>query len=185
MRTKRAIRTTPRDASLRLLPWTLLLGLSACGSTMHRSDDGRGLHRGGASPDALTAVAATLDAFHDAAARADGGQYFALLADDAIFLGTDPGERWTRAEFQAFAEPYFAAGRGWTYGVVERHAYLGPEGDTAWFDERLTNESYGECRGTGALRLEDDRWRITQYNLTIPVPNDLAGKLVEMIREGR
>ncbi len=189
MRMKRATRSTLFDLPVPLLLGALLVGLSSCEVTMRRNDPGRGSHLHGDSPAgeeaALVAVGRTLDAFHDAAARADGGPYFALLTEDAIYFGTDPGERWTKAEFQAFAEPYFSAGRGWTYGVLERHAYLGPGGFTAWFDERLTNESYGECRGTGALRLEDGRWRITQYNLTIPVPNDLAGELVEMIRQGR
>ena len=63
--------------------------------------------------------------------------------------------------------------------------FLDASGDTAWFDERLENEHYGECRGTGVLRKADGRWRIAQYNLSIPVPNDLASELVERIREER
>ncbi|MXX97361.1 MAG: nuclear transport factor 2 family protein [Rhodothermaceae bacterium] len=45
----------------------------------------------------------------------------------------------------------------------------------------LVNEKYGEVRGTGALVLQDDSWRIVQYHLTVPVPNDLLGTVVEMI----
>ena len=42
---------------------------------------------------------------HRAAAEADGEVYFSLMADDAIYLGTDASERWTLAEFKAFADP--------------------------------------------------------------------------------
>ena len=59
---------------------------------------------------------------------------------------------------------------------------LSTEGTVAWFDEALHNEKYGECRGTGVLRRHEGRWKIVQYNLTFPVPNAIAGDVVEMIR---
>lgn len=177
-----------------VLPLFLLLGLSACEIAVRRSEPGQGFRLDGPAADetsaserdaTLVAAGATLDALHAAADRADGERYFALFTDDAIFLGTDATERWTVTEFRAYAAPHFAAGQGWTYEVVDRHMFLDPVGATAWFDERLANEKYGECRGTGVLRLVGGRWRIAQYNLTIPVPNDLASELVEMIRRGR
>lgn len=128
------------------------------------------------------AVAATLDAFHAAAAAADGERYFSLLADDAIYHGTDPTERWTKEDFRAFADPYFSTGRGWTYGMLERYVFLDRSRRVAWFDETLRNENYGDVRGTGVLRREGAGWRLVQYNLCFAVPNDLAGDLVEMIR---
>jgi ketosteroid isomerase-like protein len=123
-----------------------------------------------------------LDDFHAAASEADGERYFAHMTEDGVFHGTDATERWTKAEFQEYAAPHFGAGRGWTYAAVERHVFVGPSMDVAWFDERLRNEKYGECRGTGALRREDGAWRIAQYNLTIPIPNELAAEFVERIR---
>ena len=57
-------------------------------------------------------VAATLDALHDAASKADSKRYFPLFTNDAIYIGSDASERWTLAEFRAFAEPYFAKGTG-------------------------------------------------------------------------
>ncbi len=60
--------------------------------------------------------------------------------------------------------------------------FVSEDGTTAWFDERLFNETYGETRGTGVLVLRDGSWRIAQYNLTIPVPNELASDLVGRIR---
>ena len=129
------------------------------------------------SPDGdIAAVEEVLDALHQAAARADFDAYFG-------FLGTDATERWDRQEFMSYARKPFAEGRGWTYTPIERHVYLGPEGVAAWFDERLENAGLGETRGTGVLVKENGSWRIAQYNLTIPIPNDLARRVVEMIRD--
>ena len=133
-----------------------------------------------AAPEAERDVARVLDDFHDAASHADGPRYYAHLAEDAIFLGTDARERWTKAEFRAFCEPHFAKNSGWTYRARERHVFV--DGDVAWFDERLWNEKYGECRGTGALRRDAGAWRIVQYNLAFPVPNELAEEFLELVR---
>lgn len=135
------------------------------------------------SPSSATAVGAVLDRLHRAAAAADGESYFALFADDGVFLGTDVTERWTVAELHAFAEPYFSTGRGWSYTPRERHVALAADGRTAWFDEILDNDAYGTCRGTGVLVLTDAGWRIVQYHLTIPIPNALARELAVRIRE--
>ena len=129
------------------------------------------------------AVSSTLDSFHDAASKADGERYFNLLADDAIFLGTDATERWSKAEFEGFAKPYFEQGKGWTYLPTSRHIYFSKDGGTAWFDEMLDNESYGVCRGSGVLTKTNKGWKIAQYHLVIPVPNELAKELVEKIRQ--
>lgn len=123
----------------------------------------------------------TLDALHAAAARADGKAYFALFEPHAVFLGTDATERWTLEQFRAYAEPHFAKGQGWTYTPSDRNVRLSNDGRTAWFDERVTNAKYGECRGTGVLvRGSDGGWRIAQYNLSKPVPNELMDRLVEL-----
>jgi len=128
-------------------------------------------------------VQRVLTDFHDAASKADAKRYFEHFTEDAIFLGTDASERWSLPEFRAFAEPYFSKGQGWTYTAKERHAYLSPDGQSAWFDELLDNSSYGVTRGTGVLLRSEDRWRLAQYHLTIPVPNSLAKQLVELIRQ--
>ena len=128
-------------------------------------------------------VAATLDALHAAASKADGDRYFALFAEEGVFLGTDATERWTVEQFKAYALPFFEQGRGWTYSSTERHIFVSRDGTTAWFDERLYNESLGDTRGTGVLVLRDGAWKIAQYNLTIPVPNELASDLVARIRD--
>ena len=123
-----------------------------------------------------------LDELHAAAAAADGARYFSLFAPDAVFLGTDAKERWTVEEFRAYAEPFFAKGKGWTYVPRDRHLFLAEDGRTAWFDERVDNERYGELRGTGVLRLVEGSWRVAQYNLAFPVPNEKVPAFLEMVR---
>lgn len=133
--------------------------------------------------DSKARIDETLTRFHEAAAKADGKTYFGLFAPEGVFLGTDAGERWTVGEFRKYAEPHFSKGKGWTYVAKTRNIDLAPKGDTAWFDEILENANYGVCRGSGVLRLVDGQWKITQYHLTIPVPNSLADKVVKLIRE--
>lgn len=127
----------------------------------------------------------TLDAWHRAAATASEEAYFAAMSPDFVFLGTDATERWDVAAFRAFAHPYFAKGTAWTFTPRERHVMLSPRGDVAWFDEKLQSASYGECRGTGVLRRIGGQWKIAHYNLTIPIPNDLAKSVVQMIQGAR
>ncbi|MHC5027317.1 MAG: nuclear transport factor 2 family protein [Planctomycetota bacterium] len=139
--------------------------------------------------DDVAAVGAVLDAFHAAAARADGDAYFACMASDGVFIGTDPGERWTRAEFEAYCRPYFDQGTGWTYRPRNRHVTLGPprEGEppgVAWFDEHLDNDKYGLCRGSGVLVRSDQGWLIALYRLGLEVPNEAASAVVAAIAAG-
>jgi hypothetical protein len=131
----------------------------------------------------VSAINSTLDQLHDAASKADGGRYFKLFADDAIYIGTDAAERWTIAQFRAFAEPYFAKGTGWTYKPRSRHVVVAdiPCHCIAWFDELLDSQSYGTSRGTGVLTLKDGSWKIEQYALTFPIPNDLAKGMTKEI----
>lgn len=134
--------------------------------------------------DPTAKINATLDAVHDAAAKADSPRYFALYAKAAIYIGSDAAERWTLGEFRAFAEPYFAKGKGWTYRPRERHVVVtdNPCRCIAWFDELLDSESYGTSRGTGVMVLEDGQWKVAQYALTFPMPNDLAHGFTDQIK---
>jgi ketosteroid isomerase-like protein len=137
------------------------------------------------TPGPAAAVAAVLDDMHDAAAKADEKRYFSHYAPDAVFLGTDATERWTTPAFKEYAHPHFASGKGWTFTprTGRRNVALSADGNTAWFDEIVDSESYGECRGTGVLsKQKGGRWLIAHYHLTIPVPNALAKEVVKMIR---
>lgn len=129
------------------------------------------------------AVDATLTDYHDAAAKADLQRYFNHFTKDFVFYGTDATERWPLDQFRNFCEPYFAKGKAWTYTMVERNIFLSPNGETAWFDEVVANEKYGDCRGSGVLVLTDNVWRLAQYNLVIPVPNEFADQVVAQGRK--
>lgn len=124
----------------------------------------------------------SLDAFHRAAAVADFDTYIGLLSQDAIFLGTDGSERWTKTEFSTFVKPYFEKGQGWLYVPTERNISYIASTQVVYFDEILTNESYGETRGSGVMVKTEEGWKIAQYNLSIPMPNAMAKALVEQIK---
>ncbi len=129
------------------------------------------------------AVNQVLDGFHQAASEADQKAYFALFHEQGIFLGTDATERWTKADFEDFARPYFRQGIGWSYYPRARHLYFSQDQKTAWFDELLDHDTYGECRGTGVLVLTDDGWKIIQYHLTFPIPNEVVDSVIERIKQ--
>ena len=128
------------------------------------------------------AINGVLNNFHQAAADAQAKPYFNLLSQDAIFLGTDAIERWSKAEFKAFVVPYFSQGKGWLYTPVERNISVIKQGQVAFFDEILFSKSYGTCRGSGLLVKTNQGWKISQYNLSIPMPNGLAKALVKQIK---
>ena len=121
------------------------------------------------------AIHSQLDRLHEMASQANFNDYFALYAPDAVFIGTDAGERWTIDEFKAYAEPHFSAGRGWTYQSIERH--IMGEGAVRWFDELLWNEKLGPCRGSGVMVKVGNEWLVSHYVLSLAVPNQIAGEV--------
>jgi ketosteroid isomerase-like protein len=128
--------------------------------------------------DDMRSINAVLDAYHTAASNADWQSYFELMSSDAVFLGTDASERWPKEAFRAYA-----GGRnGWTYFPQQRNVTITPDGNSAWFDEILSNASYGTCRGSGVLIRTADGWKISQYHLTFPIPNALARGITETIK---
>ncbi len=135
------------------------------------------------SGDEEKAVSAVLDNLHDAASKADYERYFSNYSTHAIFFGTDITERWPIDEFKAYTKARFEKGRGWTYKKTSRYIYFSADKKTAWFDEILVNENYGETRGTGVLIVENNAWKVVQYHLTIPIPNALAREVVAMIKK--
>lgn len=127
------------------------------------------------------AVGAVLDAWHKAAAAADEEKYFSYFAPDAVFLGTDATERWTRDEFRRFAHPYFEKGKAWNFQSVARWITFAPDRKVAWFDEALATPHLGPCRGSGVLVATSAGWKIAQYNLSIPIPNKLVDEFKKRI----
>ncbi len=145
--------------------WLVLALLVACGSPARPAEP---------PPRAVVdaEVSRVLDDWHDAAARADEARYFAHFADGAVFLGTDGTERWTVPQFRAYAHPHFAAGKAWTMRATRREITF--RGDVAWFDEDLDSAGLGAVRGSGVLVRDaaSGAWKVAQYNLSVPIPND-------------
>lgn len=123
-----------------------------------------------------------LDDWHQAASVGDRDRYLDHFAPDAVFLGTDQTERWNLAELTAFVDEHFEPGKGWTYVPFERDTMLEVGAGLAWFDELLSNDSYGVVRGTGVLRHVEGTWRIVHYSLTFVIPNGVARDVVELVR---
>lgn len=121
-----------------------------------------------------------VDDWHQAASVADRDRYLGHFAPDAVFLGTDPDERWDLESFTAYVDTYFAPPyQGWTFDPSDRHVVLGLNSEIAWFDEKLTSQKYGSVRGTGVLRRVGDSWRLSHYSMTLAVPNGA----MEAVRE--
>ena len=124
-----------------------------------------------------------LDKLHKYASEANGKKYFELFNEQAVFHGTDLNERWSIDEFKKYAQNRFDTGTGWTYTSLERNIFINSSNTTAWFDEIVINEKYGKFRGTGVLSKVDGMWKIDQYNLLFPIPNDLLLKYTKEVKE--
>ena len=121
-------------------------------------------------------------AWHRAAAEADSAAFFGRMADDAIYIGTDKTEHWTKEEFLGFAAPYFARGKAWAFKATERHVFYDPDRQIAWWDE-LLDTWMGPCRGTAVVERDGMQgWRIKHYTLSVTVDN---GVIEEFMRLGR
>ncbi|MCL1139716.1 nuclear transport factor 2 family protein [Shewanella pneumatophori] len=120
-------------------------------------------------------AANVLNALNQYSSTADWDNYFALYADDGIFIGTDVSEHWSKAEFEQYARPT----TGWRYDLTSRK--MTQRGDVIWFDEVLSSPSYGVSRGTGTLIKTNGVWRIAQYHLSFPIPNSIAKSITKQI----
>jgi ketosteroid isomerase-like protein len=120
-----------------------------------------------------------LNHWHQAAAEANAANYFGVMTDDAIFIGTDATENWSKTAFQAFAKPFFDKGKAWDFKPIERHVYLSKDGKTAWFDE-LLNTWMKVCRGSGVLVKVGTEWKIQHYVLSMTIPNDNTDAVIKI-----
>ena len=120
--------------------------------------------------------------WHDAAARADSDAYFGAIDEDGIYIGTDKTERWTKQEFFDWSRKYFDAGKAWSFIGKARHIYFSENGKTAWFDEVVDNGTT-EWRGSGVLVKKNAGWKIMQYVLSVPVPNEVYNKVGKIIKD--
>lgn len=123
-----------------------------------------------------------LDNWHKAAAEANFNNYFGMMADDAIFIGTDATENWNLQEFKKFSKPYFDAGKAWDFKTIERNIYLNEDRRIGWFDE-LLDTHMGICRGSGVMIKENGKWKVQHYVLSITIPNDNVDEITLIKKE--
>jgi ketosteroid isomerase-like protein len=120
-----------------------------------------------------------VDAWHLAASNASFESYFQVLTDDFVFLGTAPGERWSKDQFASFSKPYFDKGKAWDFKASNRKWNYSSNGKTAWFDEDLDTWMRG-CRGSGVLVKKKGKWKIAYYNLTVLIENEKMKSFIEL-----
>ena len=120
-----------------------------------------------------------LDNWHLAATNANLDAYFSALDDNAIYIGTDASERWTKTEFFSFCEPHFKKGKAWNFKAFDRKIYFSEDGQTAWFNE-LLNTWMGVCRGSGVLSFKNENWKISHYQLSVTVKNEKMKQFLEI-----
>ena len=123
-----------------------------------------------------------LDNWHRAAGNANFTEYFDALSNDAIYIGTDATENWTKKQFETFAKPYFDKGKAWSFLPLERHIYFSNYKKIAWFDELLSTQMK-ICRGSGVLVKHKNTWKIKQYVLSMTIPNENTNEAVKIKTE--
>ena len=120
-----------------------------------------------------------MDQWHKAAGEANFKEYFDLMDESSIFIGTDATERWNKQEFMDYAKPHFDKGKAWNFTSLERNVDFSEDGKTAWIDE-LLNTQMKICRGSGVLVKENGKWLIKHYVLSMTIPNDLVDQVVPL-----
>ncbi|MEY3074627.1 MAG: hypothetical protein RJB25_264 [Bacteroidota bacterium] len=123
-----------------------------------------------------------IDNWHIAAAQAKFEPYFSVTSADFVFLGTAPGERWTKPEFMAFCKPYFEKGKAWDFKPSHRHWQFAANGTVAYFDEDLATWMEG-CRGSGICVLQNGEWKIAYYNLTVLIENEKIKPFIKLRKQ--
>lgn len=122
-------------------------------------------------------VNSLLNNWHKAAADANFDTYFNLMTSDAVFIGTDATENWTKQAFMTYAKPHFDKGKAWSFTAIDRHIYFSQNNKMAWFDE-LLNTQMKICRGSGVAELTKYGWKIKHYVLSMTVPNQVSNEVV-------
>ncbi|MBF4983904.1 nuclear transport factor 2 family protein [Nonlabens mediterrranea] len=129
---------------------------------------------------ATDSIEKSINDWHHAAATANYDDYFNLMTNDAVFIGTDATENWQLKEFKIFSKPYFDKGKAWSFTPLERHVYQ--HNNVVYFDELLDTQM-GICRGSGILKKEDGVYKIAHYVLSIAVPNENVASLTELKKQ--
>ena len=129
--------------------------------------------------DPTNALDTLVDNWHKAASEANYMDYFGAMDNSFVFMGTAPGERWTKGEFALFSKPYFDNGKAWSFTASNRIWTFSKKGRVAWFDEDLDTWMRG-CRGAGILVKKKGKWKLVSYNLTVLIENEKINEFIEL-----
>ncbi|WP_229797258.1 nuclear transport factor 2 family protein [Arenibacter certesii] len=127
-------------------------------------------------------VRSVITQWHLAASEARFNDYFEAMSPNAVFIGTDAGENWSKNEFMVYAKPHFDKGKAWNFKTLEQNLYFNDKDDIAWFDELLDTQMK-LCRGSGVLQKIDGEWKISHYVLSIVIPNENVSE-VALMKQG-
>jgi hypothetical protein len=127
-------------------------------------------------------INSALENWHKAAATANFEDYFGLMTEDGVFIGTDATENWQNKEFREFSKPYFDKGKAWSFTTLERNIYTKQENNLAWFDELLSTQM-GICRGSGIMERVNGDWKVKHYVLSIAIPNDNVSEVTALKKQ--
>ena len=120
-----------------------------------------------------------MDQWHKAASEANFEGYFGVMDESFVFLGTAPGERWTKGEFASFSKPYFDQGKAWDFKASNRNWNFSKNRKIAWFDEDLDTWMRG-CRGSGIFIKKKREWKLVYYNLTVLIENEKIQEFIDL-----
>jgi hypothetical protein len=160
----------------------VILSISACNGAVSVGETSNGET---AQPEAASLdksrqeIHALLDSFNVAAANADYERYFSYFSADAVFIGTDATEHWDIDSFKVWAKPYFDKKHTWNFLSMQRNIYFNKAGNLAWFDE-LLNTQMKICRGSGVVVREGKEWKVSQYVLSMTIPNDQLDPVLKL-----
>jgi uncharacterized protein (TIGR02246 family) len=127
---------------------------------------------------AETEVAALLDKFNAALMAKDAEAVASLLADEGLFLGTDPKEFWNRTEYidmikQVFADPNFTL----SYTIDRTEIRVAPDGKTSVTIEQMFINFISQKIPIRAIMHQiktDTGWKIDFYGSgLIPLNEDM------------
>lgn len=130
----------------------------------------------------LSSINKFIDDWHLAAAKADANVFFGSMEENSIYIGTDKTERWTKTEFVKFAKPYFDKGKAWDFKPFDRDVHVTNDGKIVWFSELLTTWM-GTCRGSGVMISTPGGWKLTQYHLSVTVPNEIIKDFISLVEK--
>ena len=124
-----------------------------------------------------------LSSVEPVAAIGDSVGFFSRMTEDALYLGTDETERWTRTTMGKDLGKFFNGKKAWHFIAYNRIYTALDDKNTILFDESLKTWM-GPCKSTGMLRKVKGKWLISYYNLNVAVSNAVVKDYLKLLKEG-